>query len=137
MGVFAMMLLIVHVAIAAANLAEDKCAALRAQNAQLVAQLASRDAELFRLRSELAAIRSAEASSGRVIGTQRHLLETGGADTRTREAEAARACARACAYHTALTPNGILGPHVLSVTHAGMFARAICESSHACFAQQR
>ena len=40
MGVFAMMLLHVHVAIAAANLAEDKCAPLRAQNAQLVAQLA-------------------------------------------------------------------------------------------------
>jgi hypothetical protein len=94
MGVFAMMLLIVHVAIAAANLAEDKCAALRAQNAQLVAQLASRDAELFRLRSELAAIRSAEASSGRPIGT-RHLLETCGADTRTRETEAARAYALA------------------------------------------
>ena len=55
MGVFAMMLLHVHVAIAAANLAENKCAALRAQNAQLVAQLASRDAELSRLRSELAA----------------------------------------------------------------------------------
>jgi hypothetical protein len=70
MGVFAMMLLIVHVAIAAANLAEDKCAALRAQNAQLVAQLASRDVELFRLRSELAAIRSAEASTGELrIGT--------------------------------------------------------------------
>ena len=100
MGVFAMMLLIVHVAIAAANLAEDKCAALRAQNAQLVAQLASRDAELSRLRSELAAIRSAEASSGRVIGTQRHLLETGGADTRTREAEAARACARKRITHS-------------------------------------
>ena len=97
MGVFAMMLLIVHVAIAAANLAEDKCAALRAQNAQLVARLASRDAELFQLRSKLAAIRSAEASSGRVIGTPRHLLETGGADTSSRESDARMyACARAC-----------------------------------------
>ena len=76
MGVFAML---VHVAIAAANLAEDKCAPLRAQNAQLVAQLASCNAELSRLRSELAAIRSVEARSGRVIGTPRHLLETGGA----------------------------------------------------------
>jgi hypothetical protein len=104
MGVFAMMLLIVHVAIAAANLAEDKCAPLRAQNAHLVAQLASRDAELSRLRSELAAIRSAEASSGRPIGTQRHLLETGGADTRPRKIEMAHAYARACAYHTAFTP---------------------------------
>ena len=100
MGVFAMMLLLVDVAITAANHAEDKCAALRAQNAQLVAQLASRDAELFRLRSELAAIRSAEASSGRPIGTQRHLLETGGADTRTRKAKVARACARVRATHS-------------------------------------
>jgi hypothetical protein len=96
MGVFAMMLMLVHVAIAAANLAEDKCAPLRAQNAQLAAQLASRDAELSRLRSELAAIRSAEASSGRVIGTQRHLLETAGADTRSRDSDARMyACARA------------------------------------------
>jgi hypothetical protein len=117
MGVFAMMLLIVHVAIAAANLAEDKCAALRAQNAQLVARLASRDAELFRLRSELAAIRSAEASSGRVIGTQRHLLETGGADTRTREAEAARACAR------------VRIPHSFDPK---WYPRAACALSHAC-----
>ncbi len=92
MGVFAMMLLLVH-AIAAANLAEDKCAALRAQNAQLEAQLASRDAELSRLRLELATIRSAEASSERVVGTQRHLLETNGPDTRTRKREAKRACA--------------------------------------------
>ena len=80
MGVLAMMLLHVHVAIAAANLAEDKCAPLRAQNAQLASQLASRDAELSRLRSKLAAIRSAEEGSGRPIGTQRHLLETGGAE---------------------------------------------------------
>ncbi len=82
MGVFAMMLLHVHVAIATANL-EDKCAPLRAQNAELAAQLALRDAELSWLRSELTAIRSAEASCGRVMGTQRHLLETGGAGTRT------------------------------------------------------
>jgi hypothetical protein len=83
MGVFAMMLFHVHVAIATANL-EDKCAPLRAQIAELAAQLALRDVELSLLRSELAAIRSAEASSGRVIGTQRNLLETGGAGTRTR-----------------------------------------------------
>ena len=119
MGVFAMMLRIVHVAIAAANLAEDKCAALRAQNAQLVARLASRDAELFQLRSKLAAIRSAEASSGRVIGTQRHLLETGGADTRSRESDARMyACARAC--NTQLSRTVDPRPHVLSITHAGM-----------------
>ena len=115
MGVFAMMLLLVHVAIAAANLAEDKCAPLRAQNAQLVAQLASCNAELSRLRSELAAIRSAEASSGRPIGTQRHLLETGGADTQTRKAEAARACAR---IPQALTPK--------------WYPRAACALNHAC-----
>ena len=117
MGVFAMMLLIVHVAIAPASLAEDKCAALRAQNAQLVAQLASRDAELFRLRLELAAIRSAEEGSGRVIGTQRHLLETPGADTRTREAEAARACARGRITHS-FDPK--------------WYPRAACALNHAC-----
>ena len=105
MGVFAMMLMLVHVAIAAANLAEDKCAPLRAQNAQLVAQLASRNAELSRLRSELAAIRSAEEGSGRVIGTQRHLLETPGADTRTREAGA---CMRALARNAQLRPRRML-----------------------------
>ena len=94
MGVFVMMVLLVHVAIAAANLAEDKCAPLRAQNAELVAQLASRDADLARLRSELAAIRSAEASSGRVFGTQRHLLETGGAESHAKPKR--RVHARAC-----------------------------------------
>ncbi len=94
MGVCAMMLLHVHVAIAAANPAEDKCAALRAQNAELVAQLASRDAELSWLRSELAAIRSAEASSVHVIGTQRHLLETGGAESHAKPKR--RVHARAC-----------------------------------------
>ena len=115
MGVFAMMLMLVHVAIAAANLAEDKCAALRAQNAQLVAQLASRDAELSRLRSELAAIRSTEEGSGRPIGTQRHLLETGGADTRKAEVARAYACASA---HPAFAPN--------------LFPRAACTLNHAC-----
>ena len=117
MGVFVMMVLLVHVAIAAANLAEDKCAPLRAQNAELVAQLASRDADLARLRSELAAIRSAEASSGRPIGAQRHLLETDGADTRTRKAEVARAYACASA-HPAFAPN--------------LFPRAACTLNHAC-----
>ena len=116
MGVFAMMLLHVHVAIATANL-EDKCAPLRAQNAELSAQLASREAELSRLRSELAAIRSVESSSGHVIATQRHLLETGGADTRTREAEAARACAR------------VRIPHSFDPK---WYPRAACALSHAC-----
>ena len=115
MGVFVMMLLLVHVAIAAANLAEDKCAALRAQNAQLVAQLASRDAQLSRLRSELAAIRSAEASSGRPIGTQRHLLETGGAGSHAHAKSKWRVHACACVQHTALTP-----------------PRAACALNHAC-----
>ena len=134
MGVFAMMLRIVHVAIAAANLAEDKCAALRAQNAQLVAQLASCDAELFRLRSELAAIRSAEASSGRVIGTQRHLLETGGADTRSRESDA-RACMPARVRVTHSFPaQWILGRMYSQSLMQEWFARAICEFSHMCFA---
>ena len=134
MGVFAMMLLIVHVAIAAANLAEDKCAALRAQNAQLVAQLASCNAELSRLRSELAAIRSVEASSGRVLGTQRHLLETGGADTRSRESDACMP-ARVRVTHS-FPAQWILGRMHSQSLMQEWFARAICEFSQ-CFAQQR
>jgi hypothetical protein len=116
MGVFVMMLVLVHVAIAASNLAEDKCAPLRAQNAQLVAQLASRDAELSRLRSELAAIRSAEASSGRVIGTQRHLLETDGRHTHTQSRNGA--CIRVRVCSPGFCPS--------------QFPRAACTLNHAC-----
>jgi hypothetical protein len=55
----------------AAGDAPDPCASLRAQNTELAAQLLARDAELSRLRSELAAARStAEAcKKGRTIGT--------------------------------------------------------------------
>ena len=63
-------LLLIHLAIAAGD-APDPCAPLRAQNTELAAQLLARDAELSRLRSELAAARfTAEASKkGRTIGT--------------------------------------------------------------------
>ena len=64
-------LLLIHLAIAAGD-APDPCAPLRAQNTELAAQLLARDAELSRLRSELAAARStAEASKqkGSTIGT--------------------------------------------------------------------
>jgi len=46
-------LLHVHLAIAAGSLAPDPCPSLRAQNAQLLEQLAARDAKLSGLRSEL------------------------------------------------------------------------------------
>ncbi len=61
---------LIHLAIAAGDV-PDPCAPLRAQNTELAAQLLARDAELSRLRSELAAARStAEASKkGRTIGT--------------------------------------------------------------------
>jgi hypothetical protein len=65
------LLLLIHLAIAAGD-APDPCAPLRAQNTELAAQLLARDAELSRLRSELAAARStAEASKqkGSSIGT--------------------------------------------------------------------
>ena len=65
------LLLLIHLAIAAGD-APDPCAPLRAQNTELAAQLLARDAELSRLRSELAAARStAEASKqkGSTIGT--------------------------------------------------------------------
>ncbi len=64
-------LLLIHLASAAGD-APDPCAPLRAQNTELAAQLLARDAELSRLRSELAAARStAEASKqkGSPIGT--------------------------------------------------------------------
>ena len=68
MGALAM-LLHLHVAIAAGSACPDLCAPLRAQIAQLLDQLAVRDAELSRLTSGKT-IRSAEASTGELrIGT--------------------------------------------------------------------
>jgi hypothetical protein len=63
-------LLIVHLASAAGD-APDPCAPLRAQNTELAAQLLARDAELSRLRSELAAAPSTTKASKkeRTIGT--------------------------------------------------------------------
>lgn len=67
----ALSILLLHLAIAAGSLAPDPCASLRAQNAQLLEQLAARDAELSRLRSELSAARSVVESKDRrsSIGT--------------------------------------------------------------------
>ena len=68
MGALAM-LLHLHVAIAAGSACPDLCAPLRTQIAQLLDQLAVRDAELSRLTSGKT-IRSAEASTGELrIGT--------------------------------------------------------------------
>ena len=70
MGVLAI-LLYFHVTIAFGGLVSDPCASLRAQNVQLLDQLSARDAELSRLRSELAAVRSVKEGKERPspIGT--------------------------------------------------------------------
>ena len=70
MGVLAI-LLHFHVTIAVGGLVSDPCASLRAQNVRLLDQLSARDAELSRLRSELAAVRSVKEGKERrsQIGT--------------------------------------------------------------------
>jgi hypothetical protein len=94
-------LLLIHLAIAAGD-APDPCAPLRAQNTELAAQLLARDAELSRLRSELAAARSTTKASlqkGRPIGTgaARGLETDAGLPASNRRREG-------CASARALTP---------------------------------